>query len=68
MGLGVTLVVPRLLYRVSANLYCPHAHIVVNLSSSRLAFQANTQQLQCQTTFELFHNEVICQKTFEKSV
>ena len=67
-GLGVTLVVPRLLYQVSSNLYRPHAHSVVDLSSSRLVFQANINQLQCQSTFGLIHNVVICQFFWEVSV
>ena len=41
MGPGTTAVVPRLLYRVSSNLYCPHAQTVVDLSNCRLVFQAN---------------------------
>ena len=62
MGLVTTAVVPRLSYRVSSNLYCPHAQIVVDLSNRRLVFQANIHQLQCQSTCELFHNVLLCQE------
>ena len=63
MGLGATPVVPRLLYRVSFNMYCPHAHIIVGeFSNIRFTFQANIRQLYCQSTFELIQKEVLRQK------
>ena len=45
----------------SFTLYCPHAHIVVDLSNNWVVFNADIHQLQCQSTFELIHNVALRQ-------
>ena len=64
MGLVATPVVSGLLYQVSSKLYCPHAHIVVDLSHIQMVFQANIQQNPFHPSFELIDNVVLCQKLF----